>query len=158
MNSIQVGNLSIVPNLEKTVMEIHPAIGVVGDTAYVGVWLPCQITDDKGNEKYEDLLFLVTDKRQILLANDNIFREKNLNWQLEYKPIKFPSRWRLKDVQSYLNGADVNPNEVFDKVVDMWKKYIDCQTKRNASFMDFGTLAPTFIICSTVTPTSTWAE
>jgi len=125
MNSIQVGKLTITPNLEKTIKDIHPAIGAVGDTAYVGVWLPCQITDDKGSETYKDLLFLVTDKRELLLANNNIFREKGLDWQLEYRAIKFPNRWSLKDVQTYLNGKTVDPAKVLRKVVDVWKKYIE---------------------------------
>ena len=125
MNPIQVGKLTITPNLEKTIKDIHPAIGTVDDTAYVGVWLPCQITDDKGSETYKDLLFLVTDKRELLLANDNIFREKGLDWQLEYKPIKFPNRWSLQDVQAYLNGRTMDPSKVFQKIVNVWKKYME---------------------------------
>lgn len=125
MNSIQVGKLTIKPNLEKTINEIHPAIGTVDDTAYVGVWLPCQITDDKGSETYKDLLFLVTDKRELLLANNNIFREKGLEWQLEYRAIKFPNRWSLHNVQAYLNGKTVDATKVLRKVVDVWKKYIE---------------------------------
>jgi len=125
LNSIQVGKLTITPNLEKTIKDIHPAIGTVDDTAYVGVWLPCQITDDKGSETYKDLLFLVTDKRELLLANNNIFREKGLDWQLEYRAIKFPNRWSLHNVQAYLNGKTVDPAKVLRRVVDVWRKYIE---------------------------------
>jgi len=130
VNPIQVGKLTISPNLEKTVKEIHPAIGTVDDTAYVGVWLPCQITDDKENVTYKELLFLVTDKRELMLANDEVFRGKNLDWQLEYKPIKFPNRWTLKKVQAYLEGEGVDPATVFQNVVDAWKTHMELPNER----------------------------
>jgi hypothetical protein len=142
LNSIQVGKLTIVPNLEKTVNEIHPAIGTVDDTAYVGVWLPCQITGDKGSETYKDLLFLVTDKRELMLANNNIFREKGLDWQLGYKAIKFPNRWTLKNVQAYLNGVNNNPVKTFEKIVDIWQKYLELPDEKDYLFhalWDIGT-------------------
>ena len=134
MNSIQVGTLTITPNLEKTIQEIHPAIGTVGDTAYVGIWLPCQITDEKGSETYKDLLFLVTDERELLLANDNVFREKGLGWQLEYRPIKFPNRWNLQQVQEYLNGNTVKPEETLKKILDLWKKYLELPNEKEYVF------------------------
>lgn len=130
MKDIQVGKLTISPNLERTIKDIHPAIGVVDDTAYVGVWLPCRIADDKDNVKYKDLLFLVTDKRELMLANDEVFRGKNLGWQLEYKPIKFPNRWPLKNVQVYLDGATVDPATVFQNIVAVWQKYMELPNER----------------------------
>ena len=125
MKAIQVGKLTINPSLERTMKDVHPAIDTIDDTAYVGVWLPCQITDDKGNEKYRDLLFLVTDKRKMILANDSVFREKGLDWRLEYKPIKFPNRWSLPDVQAYLDGKTVEPMKALEKVVGVWHRYLD---------------------------------
>lgn len=125
MNTIQVGKLTISPSLERTVKEIHPAIGVVDDIAYVGVWLPCEIEDDKGTKMFKDLLFLVTDKRKLLLANDEVFHGKGLDWKLGHKPIKFTNRWSLQDVQAYLNGKIVDPSKVFQKIVDVWKKYME---------------------------------
>ena len=130
MKDIQVGKLTISPNLERTIKDIHPAIGVVGDTAYVGVWLPCRIVDDKDNVKYKDLLFLVTDKRELMLANDEVFRGKNLDWQLEYKPIKFPNRWPLKDVQAYLDGGTVDPAIAFQEMVDVWQKFMELPNEK----------------------------
>jgi hypothetical protein len=122
---VKVGDLTINPGLNKEFDEIHPAIGVVGDTAYVGVWIPCQVTDKKGNIAYRDLLFLVTDKRELILANDQVFREKGSNWRIAYKPIRFPNRWRLQDIQAYLNGATVDPAAVFIDLVSAWQKYME---------------------------------
>jgi len=150
MNSIQVGKLTINPSLEKTIQEIHPAIGVVDDTAYVGVWLPCRINDDKGNEKFKDLLFLVTDKRELILANDEVFRSRNLDWKLEYKPIKFPNRWSLVDVQAYLNGRTVEPAGVLEKVVSVWKKYMELPDEKEYIYVahwDIGTYFQSLFNC-----------
>jgi hypothetical protein len=130
MNTIQLGNLSIEPSLTKTISEIHPAFGVVNDTAYVGVWLPCRISDDKGNEKFKDLLFLVTDQRKIILANDDVFRSRNLDWRLVYKPIKFPNRWSLPYVQAFLEGRTSKPIDVLEKVIEVWKKYLELPNEK----------------------------
>ena len=125
MEEVKVDNLTIKPSLEKPMRDIHPAIGVVNGTAYVGVWLPCEITGKKGEVAYKDLLFLVTDKREIILANDQAFRDKGLDWRLSYKPIHFPNRWRLEDVQAYLDGATVDPNTVLNNLVNAWQKYME---------------------------------
>lgn len=34
-----VGDLTIKPQLDAKIKEIHPAVGVVDNTAYVGVWI-----------------------------------------------------------------------------------------------------------------------
>jgi len=126
MEEVNVGDLTIKPSLKKTVKDIHPAIGVVDGTAYVGVWLPCEISGKKeGEVTYKDLLFLVTDKRELILANDEVFREKGLNWRLAYKPIHFPNRWRLQHVQAYLDGATVDPSVVLNGLVEVWQKYME---------------------------------
>lgn len=130
MEEIQVGDLTINPSLKKTIKDIHPAIGVVDDTAYVGVWLPCEITGKKGEVAYKDLLFLVTDKHKLILANDEVFRKKNLDWRLAYKPIKFANRWCLRDVQAYLDGATVDLGVVLDGLGGAWKKYMELPSER----------------------------
>jgi len=129
MEDINVGDLTIKPSLEKTMKDIHPAIGVVDGTAYVGIWVPCEITGKKGEATYKDLLFLVTDKRELILANDEVFREKGLDWRLAYKPIHFPNRWRLQHVQAYLDGATVDPSTVLNSMVKAWQKYMEVPTE-----------------------------
>ena len=89
MEEVNVGDLTIRPSLEKTMKDIHPAIGVVDGTAYVGVWIPCEITGKKGEATYKDLLFLVTDQRELILANDEVFREKRLNFHFGSIVINF---------------------------------------------------------------------
>lgn len=142
MEEVKVGDLTINPSLNTEFDEVHPAIGVVDDTAYVGVWVPCQVTDKKGNVAYRDLLWLVTDKRELILANDQVFREKGFKWRIAYKPIRFPNRWRLQDVQAYLNGAPVDPAAVFIDLVDAWQKYMELPNIRETLYhalWDMGT-------------------
>lgn len=104
---------------------IHPAIGVVDYLAYVGVWYPCEITDEKGHAKTRDLLFLVTSDRKRILANDTILGEKN--WRLEYKPLKFFNRWTMSFVQRFLEGEAVEPIDVLDHVIEAYRSYIEFQ-------------------------------
>jgi len=129
MEEVNVGDLTIRPSLENPMKDIHPAIGVVDSTAYVGIWIPCEITGKKGEVSYKDLLFVVTDKRELVLANDEVFREKGMGWRLSYKPIHFPNRWRLQDAQAYLDGATVDPNTVLNDLVNAWQKYMELPTE-----------------------------
>ena len=125
MKDIQIGNLTITPNLKNQIKNIHPAIGVIEDTAYVGVWFPCHIQDEKGNKKYQEMLFLVTDKHEIILANNDSFRDNGKEWKLACKPIQFENRWTLQHVQDYLNGATADPIELFDCLHTAWKRFIE---------------------------------
>ena len=55
-NKITVDDLIIQPNIEREIVDIYPSIGVVGDEAYVGVWIPSQVEDQKGSKTHKDLL------------------------------------------------------------------------------------------------------
>jgi len=128
MEEVKIGDLTIKPSLSKDIKEIPPAMGVVDDTAYIGVWVPCEVVDKDGNIAFRDLLYLVTDKRDTILANDEILRQKG--WRLAYKPIKFWNRWILKDIQAYLNGATIDPCDVFYQVMQAWKEYMEFSDER----------------------------
>lgn len=125
MKDVQIGNLVIKPQLTNTLKNVHPAIGVVDGTAYVGVWLPCSIEDDKGNKEHKEMLFLVTDNHETILANNDAFRDNGKKWKLAHKPIQFENRWTLKHFSEYLKGATVNPNELFETLYSTWKKFIE---------------------------------
>ena len=96
MTEVKVGNLTIQP-LNKNHKEIHPAIGVVDNIAYVGVWIPCKITGPKGKVAYKDLLWLITSRRQQTLANDEELRKHA--WIPSYKPIHFQTAWPYKGLR-----------------------------------------------------------
>lgn len=122
MSEVKVGDLTIKP-MDMNFKDIHPAIGVVDDVGYVGVWIPCEITGPKGKTAYKDLLWLVTSKREQILANDEILRR--FGWRLAYRPIRFHNRWTLEGVKAFLNGATVDPCQVFNHVFKVWEGYME---------------------------------
>jgi len=126
---IQLGDLAIHPCFDRALKPIHPAIGTIDDTAYVGVWIPCQVesTDKRGSLKTveKDLLFLITDKREKILANDDVLSKKG--WKLVYKPIFFENRWSLDDVKRFLTeqSSPIDALQVLQRVVDVWMTYLE---------------------------------
>lgn len=123
-DTIHVGELTIKPNLDKEIKWIHPAIGVIDDVAYVGVWIPCEVEDMNGNIAYKNLLFIICSNRDAILADDETLRPKG--WSLGHKPIEFDNRWTLKDVNKFLaDDSVIDPNIVFNHVVKTWKRYME---------------------------------
>jgi hypothetical protein len=100
--TFKVGDLTITPDVESKVGSLHPAIGVMDDTAYVGVWIPSEV-EKKEQKTWKDLLYLITDKREQILANDDALRERG--WRLKYKPVLFDNRWALDDVRNSLSPS-----------------------------------------------------
>jgi len=128
-DTIELGDLSIRPSFEKALKPVHPAIGMIDDTAYVGVWIPCQLEsiDKQGNSKIleKDLLFMVTDKHEKILANDEVLSERG--WRIAYKPIRFEDRWPLEDVKGYLveHSNSIDPIQVLEHILEQWKTYME---------------------------------
>ena len=144
MNEVQVGKLTITPNMKNPLLDVHPAIDIVDNTACVGVWLPCQIKDDKGNIEHKNMLFLVTDKQEMILASNNHFREIGKHWRLSCKPIEMKNRWALDHVEAYLKGATVEPLEVYKKVYSIWKKYMDFPNELDYVYQTLWSIATYF--------------
>jgi hypothetical protein len=147
VKEIKVGDLIIQPNFDREVVDVHPSIGVADDAAYVGVWIPCTVDGEKRYKAYKDLLYLVTEKRMLVLANEEVFGPKS--WRLSYKPIKFPNRWNVRYVNSYLNSEThlnptLNPREVFQRVLDTWIKYIEFTDQREHLYQSLWTIGTYF--------------
>jgi hypothetical protein len=147
--------MMITPSLDHEPLEVHPAIGLVGDTAYVGVWLPCDVSELKENKRtgkttihrtIKDLLFLITDNRKSILANDEIFMEKG--WRLACKPIHYKNRWPMADVKAWLDGTFQvpEPRIVFDNVLSAWKKYMEFSDPKEYEFKTLWDIATYFHI------------
>jgi hypothetical protein len=126
-NTITVDELTITP-LKQDYKLIHPAIGTVNGTGFLGVWIPCMVATDK-KSTVRNLLFLVTSDRRKIYANDTILRE--YGWRLEYKPTSFKNSWDLDAVEAFLNGADVDPSSVFDMVVQEWHRFLEFTDPRD---------------------------
>lgn len=119
----------IEPFFNDDIKNIHPAIGTVEGVAYIGVWVPCKVTDDKGHVTTKDFLYLVTSERQAIigLSHELIRRQ----WKLNYKPIHYKeNRWNLSDVQAYLNGAEVDPDQVFQSTLKLYKDFVELPSER----------------------------
>jgi hypothetical protein len=128
----QVGDIEITP-LAISYTPVHPSIGVVADTAYVGVWLPASVKykpkkkDATPKTKITDLLYLVTDKRELILANEEVLRQHG--WSLAYSPIKIKATWG--GVKEYLDGrCTVSQLELFSKILAEYRNYIEFPDER----------------------------
>lgn len=129
-DTITIDDLTIIP-LKQDYKLVHPALGIVNDMGFIGIWIPCKVTDEK-KTTIKDLLFLITSDRQKILANDTILNANG--WRLEYKPSKSQAtknRWTLDSVEAYLGGADVDPATVFYNVVKAWQTYMEFTEERD---------------------------
>lgn len=125
--TVEVGNRIITPFLENPIIGLHPAIGEINDMAYVGVWIPC-LENHKGNVQSKELLWLILSNREKILADNEALLENHC--RLTYKPIHFQNRWNLKDVQTFLNGKNVNASDVFHQVLNLYKEFIEFPDSR----------------------------
>ena len=130
-DTIELEDLTVQPSFGELAVKVHPAIGIVEDHAYVGVFLPCIVYSKNKKRKQEEeikrrkaeLLFLITDFRKKILANREVL--EGLGWDLAYRPCQFKNRWTPISVQAYLNGESVDPAKVYNEVKKAWKEYIE---------------------------------
>ncbi len=137
-DSITIDDLTITP-LKQDYKLVHPALGTVNGTAFVGVWYVCKVSTEK-KTTIKDLLFLITSDRRKILANDAVLND--MGWRLQYRPTRFKNRWSLDSVEAYLNGADVDPASVFDAVLKAWERYLEFTDNRDYVYLtlwDIGT-------------------
>lgn len=126
-DAVIIDDLTITP-LKQDYKLVHPALGTVNGTAFVGVWYVCKVQSEK-KTTIKDLLFLITSDRRKILANDAVLN--GMGWRLQYKPARFKNRWSLDSVEAYLNGADIDPGSVFDAVLKPWHKYLEFTDDRD---------------------------
>ncbi|MBS7647380.1 hypothetical protein KEJ24_06055 [Candidatus Bathyarchaeota archaeon] len=134
-NAFRLGKLTVLPKFDGLMRKVHPAIDVVDGRAVVGVTLPCLTVDEEGNQEERELPFLITsDRQKIPLHKDAL---KPLHWRLAYRIVEFENRWPLEGVKAWLEGASVNPAEVYDMVKKAYQTYIEFE---NPDIYDFITL------------------
>lgn len=134
-NALRIGKMVVLPKFEGLMRKIHPAIDVVDGRAVVGVTLPCLTVDEEGNQEERELPFFVTsDRQKIPLHKDAL---NPLHWRLAYRIVNFENRWPLEGIKAWLEGASVNPAEVFDMVKRAFQTYIEFE---NPDIYDFITL------------------
>jgi hypothetical protein len=118
-------DLDITLFFDAPLTDIHPSIGVVDGTAYVGVWVPGQVTDKEGHVKNRDFLCLITDKHQQILATPQELAKHH--WRLAYKPIHTENRWNIAEVQKWLKGhaSASNPSNLFEDILKLYHEFIE---------------------------------
>ena len=130
--SEEANDLIITPFFDSRLQTIHPAVGIAesehSQLAYVGVYVPCQVTDNKGHVKTRDFLYLITSEREKVLALDKDLLARN--WRLGYKPIHFENRWSLTDVQKFLNGEGVDVAQVYRDVLGAYEEFLEFSDSR----------------------------
>lgn len=144
MSSFRVGELTITPRFNNPTKKVNPAIGVVDDVAYVGVWLPSEIIKEDGNRKQQEMLYFVTDKKEVILANNDAFRDTGKEWMLSHRPIQFDNRWNIADIEQFCQDATVNPIELFDQIYTIFKKFIEFTNEKEYAYQTIWSIATYF--------------
>lgn len=140
--NFKANGMDIEPQLEGGLKPIHPALGVVDDMAYVGVWIPSKVKE-KENETEKDLLYLATSKRDLILAKDETLRAKG--WKLGHRPMEFENRWPLSDLRAYLgDGKSVDPLALLGEIISTWRTYIEFDDEREYLFQALWVVATYF--------------
>jgi hypothetical protein len=114
--------------------KVHPAIDVVDDHAYVGVWFECEVTR-KGEVSVEVLPFLVRDDGKIILYHDGVLKDYGL--RRAYQPVYQPNKWTGEIVE-------INQKEVYMEVRKLFEKYIDFQDPKEYDLVTLWTIGTYF--------------
>ena len=120
---IKLAKIVVLPRFEGLSVKVHPAIDVANGRAVVGVTLPCITVDAEGNQEEREMPFLITSDRQKILCVKETLAA--LHWRLAYRVVNFENRWSLEGIKAWLEGATVNPSEVYENVKQAWQRYIE---------------------------------
>jgi len=120
---IKLAKMVVLPRFEGLSVKVHPAIDVANGRAVVGVTLPCITVDAEGNQEEREMPFLITSDRQKILCVKETLAA--LHWRLAYRVVNFENRWSLEGIKAWLEGATVNPSEVYENVKQAWQRYIE---------------------------------
>jgi len=142
LDSIEVGKFNVKPLFNGLSVRVHPAIDVVGGVAVVGVTLPCLVTDKEGRRAEKELPFFITSDRQRVLCHLNVLAR--LKWRLAYKIVSFENRWSLPGIKAWLEGATVNPRDVYFKVKKAWQTFLEFPEPRVYKFITLWSIGTYF--------------
>lgn len=138
----------IKPLLDKNVTLINPAIDVIGDSAFVGAWIPCEVTeitvDKLGKEHvkifFKHMAYYITDKKELKLIDENLFKD---GYALSSEPVNIKPHWSIEHIKDFLNGGETpRITDVFKEIVVAWKENIEFEDWREYVFKacwDIGT-------------------
>lgn len=125
---------SVKPLFSTVWRRVHPSIDVINGTAYVGVNLPCEVTDKEGKKELKDFHFLVgSDRSLILCRKEELVKHK---FQLAHIVVKLPNRWSFESVKAWLDGnVNVEPEQLYIAVKTALETYIEFEDGRVYDFL-----------------------
>lgn len=140
---ISLSNFSVKPLYSKVWLEVHPAIDRIGNVSYVGVDLPCEVTDRNGKTQLKEFHFLVTSDRRKILCHREVLNEKKI--RLKHSVVRVPMRWSPQSVEAWLNGhVEVEPQELYIAVKTMFETYIEFEDSTVYDFLTLWTIGTYF--------------
>ncbi|MGB9756400.1 MAG: hypothetical protein ACPLVJ_01270, partial [Candidatus Bathyarchaeales archaeon] len=141
--SFVLENVSVKPIFSEFWKRVHPAIDVVDGKAFVGVDLPCEVTDDKGKTQLREFHFLVNSKSERILCHKEELAKHKI--QLKHSVVKLPNRWSLESVKAWLDGeAKVEPDEIYIAVKSAFESYIEFEDSKNYDFLTLWSIGTYF--------------
>ncbi len=127
--------------LEVEPKRIHPAIDFVDGRAYVGVWLPTEVTiepkkeSDKPRTYLQDDLFLIDSNGGLIYAGEPDELRGQGFILADDSPTRIRRRWSLQDIQKFLEEQDSPPPKaVFEAVRDIIAYYLEFNDPRVYDF------------------------
>jgi len=142
-NTFSLTSCSVAPIFDLKWKMIHPAVDAVDGVAYVGVGLPCQVTDNKGKVKLQDYHFLIgSDRSQILCRKEELAKRKI---QLSHTVVKLPNRWSLESVKNWLDGkTSADPEALYIAIKTAFEMYIEFEDPAIYDFLTLWTIGTYF--------------
>ena len=111
----------------SSIFRLAPDSGTVDGRAYLGLWLPAKVTDDNGI-KLQQVFHLLFSDGELVPGDPETLGERGIYL------VSHPICTTLKvSVEMVLNFADlprVKPVEVFEKLIEILKKYIEFDDPR----------------------------
>jgi hypothetical protein len=142
-NVIRLANFDVTPLFHDIWQSVHPAIDVIDDTAFVGVNLPCELSDDKGKTEIRELHFLINSKREKILCHKEELSKLKL--RLKHSVVKLPNRWSLQSIKDWLDGkASVDPQELYIAIKTSFETYIEFEDSTVYDFLTLWTIGTYF--------------
>jgi hypothetical protein len=150
-DTINLANFSVVPLFSEVWKTVHPAIDIVDGIAYVGVNLPCEVTNNEGKVEIREFHFLVNSKAERILCHKE--QLSKLKLQLKHSVVKLPNRWSLSSVKAWLNRqASVNQDELYIAIKTAFETYIEFEDSTVYDFLTLWTIGTYFFHCFNAYP------
>jgi len=124
----EVSGGQIQPVGEGEVECIHPALDFC-EKGYVGVWRLCLVRRG-ARPRYKYVYFLITDSKDIIIGDHSRLAEAGI--AIKYSPVRVDvePRWSERGIREFLNGWEPSPEEVYNTVIRLLRKYIDFYDER----------------------------